>query len=395
MGNHRFRLSDMIPNAWFYKLKDMSSRTKNHTNTQKNPNNKKHPTPTTPITQPKNPQFSNPRHSYYFTTDPFKTEKLFSSPINPKSTDTQFPPYNPPRKSSKRRTKISRTTIKSSPRISTTTSVISAGCSFRTNLDSTPENSSSPIESSSTDQNLYEYLLPEFGSDPVSVSDPFESLSSWSSSCSCRISSSATDIIIDMDGNDSLNQKFEKINGFDLIPELELPPILTKPPKFSDMVSEIKKKETEPVQYRTGSLSVKVVKEGRMKSFKEQKMNSSIRKSFSSSSGVKIRSNSPRIASRKIQSYSRKMAVSCTTKSSRFSEKKNVSDSFAVVKSSFDPQRDFRESMVEMILENNLRASKDLEDLLACYLSLNSDVYHDLIVKVFEQIWFDLTESRL
>ncbi|MCL7049385.1 hypothetical protein MKW94_020181 [Papaver nudicaule] len=71
---------------------------------------------------------------------------------------------------------------------------------------------------------------------------------------------------------------------------------------------------------------------------------------------------------------------------------KNVSDSFAVIKSSFDPQRDFRESMVEMIVENNLRKSGDLEELLACYLSLNSNEYHDVIVKVFEQIWFDLTD---
>jgi uncharacterized protein (TIGR01568 family) len=71
-----------------------------------------------------------------------------------------------------------------------------------------------------------------------------------------------------------------------------------------------------------------------------------------------------------------------------------VTDSFAVVKSSYDPQRDFRESMVEMILQNNIRASKDLEDLLICYLSLNSDEYHDLIIKVFKQIWFDLTDIR-
>jgi uncharacterized protein (TIGR01568 family) len=67
----------------------------------------------------------------------------------------------------------------------------------------------------------------------------------------------------------------------------------------------------------------------------------------------------------------------------------------AVVKSSFDPQKDFRESMMEMIVENNIKASKDLEDLLACYLSLNSDEYHDLIIKVFKQIWFDLSDIKL
>ncbi|XP_019184252.1 PREDICTED: transcription repressor OFP1-like isoform X1 [Ipomoea nil] len=90
-------------------------------------------------------------------------------------------------------------------------------------------------------------------------------------------------------------------------------------------------------------------------------------------SGLKLRTNSPRMG-RRIQG--RKSVSS--------------SQSFAVVKTSQDPRRDFRESMVEMIVENNIRASKDLEDLLACYLSLNSDEYHDLIIKVFKQIWFDM-----
>ncbi|KAH7654052.1 YkvR-like protein [Dioscorea alata] len=76
-------------------------------------------------------------------------------------------------------------------------------------------------------------------------------------------------------------------------------------------------------------------------------------------------------------------------------QRKSISQSFAVVKASSNPQKDFRDSMVEMIIENNIRASKDLEDLLACYLSLNSNEYHDVIVKVFEQIWFDLTEIGL
>lgn len=66
-----------------------------------------------------------------------------------------------------------------------------------------------------------------------------------------------------------------------------------------------------------------------------------------------------------------------------------------VVKSSFDPQRDFRESMVEMIVENNLRGSQDLEDLLACYFSLNSNEYHEVIVKAFEQVWLDITNLCL
>ncbi|XP_042479258.1 transcription repressor OFP5 [Macadamia integrifolia] len=64
--------------------------------------------------------------------------------------------------------------------------------------------------------------------------------------------------------------------------------------------------------------------------------------------------------------------------------------SFAVVKCSFDPEKDFRDSMVEMISENQIRGLEEFEELLACYLTLNSDEYHDLIIKVFKQVWFDL-----
>lgn len=73
----------------------------------------------------------------------------------------------------------------------------------------------------------------------------------------------------------------------------------------------------------------------------------------------------------------------------------SFSDSFAVVKSSYEPGKDFRDSMVEMILENNIRNSTDLQKLLRCYLSLNSDEYHDTIIKVFEQVWSDLTDLNL
>ncbi|XP_019184253.1 PREDICTED: transcription repressor OFP1-like isoform X2 [Ipomoea nil] len=127
----------------------------------------------------------------------------------------------------------------------------------------------------------------------------------------------------------------------------QLPPIITKAsPKTeeeehqNDMVKRSKEQRTRPVRRH---------------------------------SGLKLRTNSPRMG-RRIQG--RKSVSS--------------SQSFAVVKTSQDPRRDFRESMVEMIVENNIRASKDLEDLLACYLSLNSDEYHDLIIKVFKQIWFDM-----
>ncbi|XP_010916741.2 uncharacterized protein [Elaeis guineensis] len=69
-------------------------------------------------------------------------------------------------------------------------------------------------------------------------------------------------------------------------------------------------------------------------------------------------------------------------------------ESFAVLKCSRDPQRDFRESMMEMIAEKGMRQAEELEGLLACYLCLNSDEHHDVIVEVFRQVWLDLTRER-
>ncbi|KAH0453315.1 hypothetical protein IEQ34_017639 [Dendrobium chrysotoxum] len=69
-------------------------------------------------------------------------------------------------------------------------------------------------------------------------------------------------------------------------------------------------------------------------------------------------------------------------------------ESFAVVKSSSDPQKDFRESMVEMIREKGMTRPEEMERLLACYISLNADEHHDFIVKAFRQVWFDLAIKK-
>ncbi|KAJ4903273.1 Transcription repressor OFP2 [Raphanus sativus] len=134
-------------------------------------------------------------------------------------------------------------------------------------------------------------------------------------------------------------------------------------------------------------LSVKINKEKQQEDEpcrvekKYQKQVSSGRKS---SAGINLRRvNSPRIQ------------LSGTRRSTSRSESRQlVLESYAVMKRSVDPKKDFRESMVEMIEENNIKASKDLEDLLACYLSLNAKEYHDLIIQVFEQIWRQLTKAK-
>jgi uncharacterized protein (TIGR01568 family) len=67
--------------------------------------------------------------------------------------------------------------------------------------------------------------------------------------------------------------------------------------------------------------------------------------------------------------------------------------SFAVVKASTDPRRDFRESMVEMITENGVRAPEDLQELLECYLALNSREYHGVIMEVFRAISLEVDDE--
>ncbi|CAH8276120.1 unnamed protein product [Arabidopsis lyrata] len=64
-------------------------------------------------------------------------------------------------------------------------------------------------------------------------------------------------------------------------------------------------------------------------------------------------------------------------------------ESFAVVKCSSDPQKDFKDSMIEMIMENGINHPEELKELLVCYLRLNTDEYHDMIITVFQQVHND------
>ncbi|KAJ7527474.1 hypothetical protein O6H91_16G056400 [Diphasiastrum complanatum] len=59
-----------------------------------------------------------------------------------------------------------------------------------------------------------------------------------------------------------------------------------------------------------------------------------------------------------------------------------IADSIAVVKVSSNPYDDFRESMMEMIVGNNL-SLLDVEELLYCYFCLNSPEHYDLIRESF------------
>ncbi|KAI3747127.1 hypothetical protein L6452_09574 [Arctium lappa] len=65
-------------------------------------------------------------------------------------------------------------------------------------------------------------------------------------------------------------------------------------------------------------------------------------------------------------------------------------NSLAVEKDSSDPYVDFRESMLQMIMEKEIFRKDDLRELLNCFLQLNSPYYHGIIVRAFTEIWSSL-----
>ncbi|CAA7387855.1 unnamed protein product [Spirodela intermedia] len=62
--------------------------------------------------------------------------------------------------------------------------------------------------------------------------------------------------------------------------------------------------------------------------------------------------------------------------------------SFAVVvKMSEDPYGDFRRSMMEMVAEKRIYDEGELEQLLRCFLSLNSQRHHAAVLRAFAAVW--------
>ncbi|XP_020203165.1 transcription repressor OFP6 [Cajanus cajan] len=61
-------------------------------------------------------------------------------------------------------------------------------------------------------------------------------------------------------------------------------------------------------------------------------------------------------------------------------------DSIAVEKESKDPHKDFRDSMLQMILEREIYTETDLQELLECFLQLNATCHHQVIVDAFVEI---------
>lgn len=67
-------------------------------------------------------------------------------------------------------------------------------------------------------------------------------------------------------------------------------------------------------------------------------------------------------------------------------ERKVKDGFFAVVKNSSDPYKDFKASMAEMVVEKKIFGGKELEELLQCFISLNSRHYHKVIFEVYSEI---------
>ncbi|MED6143364.1 hypothetical protein PIB30_005636 [Stylosanthes scabra] len=408
MGNNKFRFSDMIPNAWFYKLKDMSkSRKRNgshhhHNHVLKNKSNSK-------VTSPTASQRSHPRCSNYLPNEPFiRAGKLYDTKIH-NSKDFfggnipfPFTDSSSPRMSSSKRRSRRKTIYKPSPTVvvSSSNSTFMANSNFdsaHNNLQSPDYDASSVESSSGSDDDFNEYVYSESECDSFSVPDLLNGIDS---NCSCRVSSSTNDIIIDMN-NEHFKGNMGKKDGLETISQLGLAPIMTKSERFDDKViefeaAEFRRSSSEFDDELQGDESLNAkssIEEINGRAHRRRKSGHiSRRPPTNSPTGIRLRVNSSKLASRKIQAYARKSVSSNGSKASRNA---GFPDGFAVVKSSFDPQSDFRDSMLEMIIENNIRASKDLEDLLACYLSLNSTEFHDLIVKAFEQIWFEFAQLRM
>ncbi|KAK1320339.1 hypothetical protein QJS10_CPA03g00966 [Acorus calamus] len=290
MGKHRFRFSDMIPNSWIYKLKYITTTTKNNPTYSHPATTTKPPSPSTP-----KPLFSPHRSSYYYSA-------AAASPVA-----VDFP------RRSKRRPRR-RSTSKSSSSTTTTVAAVSAGCSCKA------------VWAADADADAADF-------------DPLSPLL-------IRADERLLPPPDDYDGHD-YDHVWRK-------PGTGLRPISTRP---TSERSDLCKTQTSK-----GSFGAAPVR--------------------SPALGMRLRAVA---ASPRVRVQHRRSSATA---------RRRRSEGFAVVKASTDPQRDFRESMVEMIVENNMRDSKDLEELLACYLSLNSDEYHDVIIKVFQQIWFDLTDIR-
>jgi uncharacterized protein (TIGR01568 family) len=359
MGRHKFRLSDMIPNAWFFKLRDMRARGGGAASSPRVAAAAvSRAGCRAPAGTPRQGGGWLPhRASHYYT--PRAGDLVLGSTLHhhPKASDTHFPPLSPQRRSRRRHPR--RRSVKLAAASSVSSSSSSSGFV------------SSPVSTGCRCGRKPEMVAVETPDTPPPCRrDRFVGYKQLDG----EVITSATEIIIDLRSKNR--------------PEKALRPIVTKPPARRE--PELEDKHVDVV--RNAALQRPApVRPEQSKPIKP-------RRSVSSSAAarrLKTRANTPRVSVPSRKCKPPPVTATARTKTKLQPPPPPLAGSFAVVKSSQDPRRDFRESMEEMIAENGIRSAADLEDLLACYLSLNAAQYHDLIVDVFEHIWATLADINM
>lgn len=80
-------------------------------------------------------------------------------------------------------------------------------------------------------------------------------------------------------------------------------------------------------------------------------------------------------------------SFSSTDKSKERPGAGRLEKSIVIVKESDDPLDDFKKSMLQMIVENEIEGKDEMEELLQKFLLLNSIENHDVIVRAFTELW--------
>ncbi|XP_010469857.1 PREDICTED: transcription repressor OFP2-like [Camelina sativa] len=321
MGNDKFRLSDMIPNAWFHKLKDLTKQSKPKTKPSSSSNKKK----------PSSDSLSH--HSYL-------SNSLVAN---------NFPHHNSPRSSIHTRRMSSKRKTLYKPSLNPLTPPLLVSAGFNKSKINGQDSSHCLFPALETSPESFVYSFYEEEGD-----DEFFDFSNFK---------------IDTKSKAFTKHKVKDSDSVEKACPTSKPIKKLQKSHLYLKINRENEEDDEDHEYRAEKRYQRRVSSGRK-----------------SSAGINLkRVNSPRI-----QLSGMRRSTSKRSESSR----QDVLESYAVMKRSVDPKKDFRDSMIEMIEENNIRASKDLEDLLACYLSLNPKEYHDLIIHVFEQIWLQLTKIK-
>ncbi|XP_066368175.1 transcription repressor OFP1-like [Miscanthus floridulus] len=373
MGRRRFRLADMMPNSWFYKLRDMrrprghppavaSGGTASAMLPSSSPPPQRGARSATRPASPRRGSVALPhRTSYYYPT----RDRELPAPEPRDATEEDRHRQRLPQQQSSPPSCSRRRHRLGAVRVGRGLEAL-AGAHVDAHQSRRRRDMYVGRDGSDEDDDVDEVRRPAAIA-PYSVS--------------CKVIASETDIVIDL------------CSGGTADAERVLPPIVTRQAMREVVRYEVKDRHVVDVADTTPAGGSSASEQG-SKSHPR-------RPSVSVGRRLRTRVNSPRLASTTTRS-SRKSSSKPTTTPGASPRKTTtttpapppppapLAESFAVVKSSADPRRDFRESMEEMIAEKGIRDAADLEDLLACYLALNAAEHHDLIVEVFEQIWASL-----